>query len=49
MAPTFYGLPRNTDKITLSREEWTIPAELPLGNATVVPLNGGETMNWKFA
>jgi dihydroorotase len=47
--PDFYQLPRNTDTITLLREEWTIPAELPLGNATVVPLNGGETMSWKFA
>lgn len=47
--PDFYKLPRNTDTITLLREDWTIPAELPLGNATVVPLNGGETMSWKFA
>jgi len=25
-----------------------IPAELPLANATVVPLNGGERWSWKF-
>jgi dihydroorotase len=47
--PDFYKLPRNSDKVTLRREEWFIPDELPLGNATVVPLNGGETMSWKFA
>jgi dihydroorotase len=47
--PDFYNLPRNTDTITLTREDWTIPAELPLGETTVVPLNGGETMQWKFA
>jgi dihydroorotase len=47
--PDFYNLPRNSDTVTLRREEWSIPDELPLGNATVVPLNGGETMSWKFA
>lgn len=47
--PDFYNLPRNNETITLYREEWSIPAELPLGNTTVVPLNGGETIGWKFA
>lgn len=47
--PDFYGLPRNTDKITLVRESWTLPAELPLGDgATVVPLRGGEVLPWKL-
>lgn len=44
----FYQLPRNSGTITLQREEWQIPAEVPLGNATLVPLNGGETIGWKF-
>lgn len=44
----FYQLPRNTGTITLQREEWQIPAEVPLGNTTLVPLNGGETIGWKF-
>jgi dihydroorotase len=47
--PAFYGLPRNTDRITLQRETWTLPAELPFGEATIVPLNGGETIGWKLA
>ncbi|GAB3548205.1 dihydroorotase [Noviherbaspirillum agri] len=47
--PAFYGLPRNSGTITLKRETWTLPAELPLGDATVVPLNGGEIIDWKFA
>jgi dihydroorotase len=47
--PDFYKLPRNAGTITLTREDWTIPAELPLGETSVVPLNGGETMHWKFA
>lgn len=46
--PDFYKLPRNKGAITLRRESWTIPAELPLANTTVVPLNGGEAMEWKF-
>ena len=46
--PTFYGLPRNTGQITLKRESWTLPTELPMGEAVVVPLNGGETIDWKL-
>ncbi len=44
----FYGLPRNSGTITLRREEWQVPGELPLGETTLVPLNGGETIGWKF-
>jgi dihydroorotase len=44
--PAFYGLPRNSGTITLARESWTLPGELPMGEATVVPLNGGETIGW---
>ena len=47
--PAFYGLPRNEGTITLKRETWTLPTELALGDATVVPLNGGETIGWKLA
>lgn len=47
--PAFYGLPRNSGTVTLKRESWTIPAELPMGDATVVPLNGGESIGWKLA
>ncbi len=45
----FYGLPRNTDTITLVREPWTMPAELPLADGTIVPLKAGETVNWRQA
>jgi dihydroorotase len=48
--PAFYGLPRNSGSVTLKREPWTLPAELPLGEAgaTLVPLNGGEQIGWKL-
>jgi dihydroorotase len=47
--PAFYNLPRNQGSVTLRRESWTIPAELPMGDTSVVPLNGGETIAWKMA
>lgn len=34
--PRFYGLPANTDRITLVREEWTAPTSLPFGELTVI-------------
>ncbi|WP_420995929.1 dihydroorotase [Cupriavidus sp. 30B13] len=45
--PAFYGLPRNSGTLTLTREEWELPAELPFGDTTLVPLRGGETLRWK--
>ena len=46
--PDFYELPRNADKITLVREDWELPAELPMGDETVVPLRAGEVIGWKL-
>lgn len=43
----FYGLPRNTDTITLSRQSTEIPATLPLGDQRIVPLRAGETLPWQ--
>lgn len=45
----FYGLPRNTDTVTLVREPWTMPAQLPLADGTIVPLKAGETVHWQLA
>jgi dihydroorotase len=46
--PDFYGLPRNTDRITLRRESWTLPESLPFGQAQLKPLRGGETLAWRL-
>ena len=46
--PDFYALPRNTKKITLVKQYQKIPAELPLGDATIVPLRAGETIAWSL-
>ena len=47
--PRFYGLPVNTDKITLVREAWNVPQSIALGEETLVPLRAGETIPWKLA
>lgn len=45
--PDFYGLPRNTDTITLVKENWAVPETLAFGNDVVVPIRAGESLNWK--
>ena len=44
----FYGLPRNTGRVTLRRQPWTLPETLAFGDATIKPLRGGETLNWRL-
>jgi len=44
----FYGLPRNTQRITLRREAWTLPETVPFGDALLKPLRGGETLPWRL-
>ena len=47
--PDFYGLPRNTGKVTLQRQPWTLPEVLPFGEAQIKPLRGGETLSWRMS
>jgi dihydroorotase len=47
--PDFYLMPRNTQKVTLVKQAQNIPAELPLGDDTIVPLRAGETIAWTLA
>jgi len=44
----FYGLPRNSERITLKREAWTVPDALPLGETMLVPLRAGESVAWRL-
>jgi dihydroorotase len=44
----FYGLPRNTAKVTLERTPWQVPGEFPFGDATVVPLRAGQSIAWRL-
>ncbi|MBM4180838.1 MAG: dihydroorotase [Betaproteobacteria bacterium] len=43
--PDFYGLPRNTERVTLVRENTPVAADHPSG---VVPLRAGETLAWRL-
>ncbi|HYF20975.1 MAG TPA: dihydroorotase, partial [Ramlibacter sp.] len=43
----FYGLPRNTGRLTLVKESWTVPEAYPFGEAQLKPLGGGEALAWK--
>jgi dihydroorotase len=45
----FYGLPRNPGTVTLQRRPCTVPAELPFGADSIVPLRAGETLAWSLA
>jgi dihydroorotase len=46
--PDFYRLPRNSARIQLVREPWSIPAQLPLAEDSLIPLAAGEQLNWRF-
>ncbi len=43
----FYGLPRNTSRLTLRKESWTLPETLPFGEASLKPLGAGEVLQWR--
>ena len=45
----FYGLPRNSGRVTLRKEAWTLPEEVAFGEGVVKPLRGGEVLKWRIA
>ena len=47
--PRFYGLPPNSDRITLVRESWDVPQSIAFGAETLVPMRAGESIPWKLA
>ena len=46
--PDFYGLPRNTDKITLQKTAWQVPNEIALGQNSMVPFRAGANVSWQL-
>jgi dihydroorotase len=46
--PAFYGLPVNDGRITLLREDWTLPESVAFGDAQLKPLRGGESIAWRL-
>ena len=43
----FYGLPRNTDTITLVKEAWQVPDNYAFGQSVVVPIKAGDSIAWR--
>ena len=43
----FYGLPRNTDKITLLKTAWNVPESITFAADVLVPLRAGQSIAWK--
>jgi dihydroorotase len=47
--PDFYGLPRNTESVTLVAQEWQVPEQVILPNGLpIVPFFAGETVKWRI-
>jgi len=46
--PDFYGLPRNSQKITLEKTTWQIPESYEFSSSTVIPFYAGKSLSWKL-
>jgi dihydroorotase len=46
-AADFYGLPRNSETVTLIKKPWRVPDTLPFGEEKLVPLWAGEMVQWQ--
>ncbi len=47
--PDFYGLPRNSERITLRKATWHAPDSLTFGSDVLVPLRAAEAISWQLA
>ncbi len=47
--PAFYQLPLNTQKLTLIKESWQVPASIAYENETLIPFYAQETLSWKLS
>ncbi|BCK04638.1 MULTISPECIES: dihydroorotase [Vibrio] len=44
--PDFYGLPRNQETVTLTKQAWPVAESMPFGSDIVVPIRAGENIEW---
>jgi len=44
----FYGLPRNTEQITLLKKPWQVAESFDAEDDVVVPLRAGDTVAWQL-
>lgn len=47
--PRFYGLPLNSDHITLTREASSVPKALSIAGTQVIPFHAGEDLAWSYS
>ncbi|MDO9452502.1 MAG: dihydroorotase [Stagnimonas sp.] len=45
----FYGLPRNTESLTLERKPWAVSPQIGEGEDALIPLRAGESVAWRIA
>lgn len=45
--PDFYGLPRNSLKIKLTKQPWEVPQSINYSGGEIVPMLAGETLDWQ--
>ncbi len=46
--PDFYRLPRNRDTMTLVKEAWRVPADVPYGGDRLTPFRAGGEVAWRI-
>lgn len=46
--PDFYQLPRHAEQITLTKQTWRIPDEVPFTESGLVPLWAGQEITWQM-
>lgn len=44
----FYGLERNTKKVTLSKSPWIVPESIEANDGKLIPLRAGQEIQWKI-
>lgn len=44
----FYGLPRNSDRITLIKQSWQVPEHVPFEGDVLVPFRAEQPVSWTF-
>ncbi|XP_057519118.1 dihydroorotase, mitochondrial-like isoform X2 [Amaranthus tricolor] len=44
--PDFYGLPRNTSRIKLTKQPWKVPESISFPAGEIVPMLAGQMLDW---
>lgn len=44
----FYGLPRNSKRVTLKKHGWNVPHSIHLANELLIPFYSGQLLDWQM-